>query len=417
MSVRTPRCEPITPIVAGSTKKRSPGPWSELERHRREHAQEVAVREEQHRPLRGRHPVEHPRRPRPNLLRGLAARHRAGEDRPARIVLADLVGRQPLVLAVVPLDEVVVDQRIGEAGEPGGLTGPQARARQHQREPLAVEHPVQRRGLAPPVVGERDVGAAGVAAVAGPFGRAVPDHPDVGLTVHGAVRCSTPSSLATTRSVASPRKRPCSTMPARRASWAESRCRILDRREGAVEDPVALVGDEDVVVGAAPDVHLGAHVGEVLLLGPPRELHDLDGQRVLAPEARRELGRIDDDDLAQARLRDDLLAEQRTAAALDQVELGVDLVRAVDRQVDDGVLGQRRERDADLLWPALRSRSTWGCRAMFCSSPDATRSPMRRIANNVVLPVPSPTTIPDSTKSTARSLAACFSSSRSVTGR
>ena len=69
---------------------------------------------------------------------------------------------------------------------------------------------------------------------------------------------------------------------------------------------------------------------------------------MLAPELRGELGVIHDDDLAQARLGDDLLAEERSPAALDEVEVGVDLVGAVDREIDDGMLGQRRERDADL---------------------------------------------------------------------
>ncbi len=55
-----------------------------------------------------------------------------------------------------------------------------------------------------------------------------------------------------------------------------------------------------------------------------------------------------------------------------------------------------------------------GMPSTFCRSPDATSTPMRRIANSVVLPVPRPITIPELTKSTARSPAACLRSSRSV---
>ena len=53
------------------------------------------------------------------LLGVLAAGAPVGPHRPARHRLADLRGADPLVVAVGPLDEVVVDLRVGEARQLG----------------------------------------------------------------------------------------------------------------------------------------------------------------------------------------------------------------------------------------------------------------------------------------------------------
>ena len=55
-----------------------------------------------------------------DLLGGLPARARVRPDRPARVGLADLRGGEALVVAVVPLDEPVVDAVDGQPGELGG---------------------------------------------------------------------------------------------------------------------------------------------------------------------------------------------------------------------------------------------------------------------------------------------------------
>ena len=104
-----------------------PGPGAELERDDGEHPQEVPVREQQHRPRLAGDPIEHRARPGRRPLRPT----RRPARRPWKIVqsglaVLDLVRRQALVLAVVPLDEVVVDDRVGEPGEPGGLAGARA---------------------------------------------------------------------------------------------------------------------------------------------------------------------------------------------------------------------------------------------------------------------------------------------------
>ena len=129
VSVRTPRCEPITPIVAGSTKKRAParGPSSSA----------TAVRTRRRwlwansstGPSDVGDPVEHPL---PPGRRPASAVSPPGTA-PVKIVHPGscsriCVGREALVLAVVPLDEVVVDRRVGEPGQPRGLARPGPRA-------------------------------------------------------------------------------------------------------------------------------------------------------------------------------------------------------------------------------------------------------------------------------------------------
>jgi hypothetical protein len=72
-----------------------------------------------------------------------------------------------------------------------------------------------------------------------------------------------------------------------------------------------------------------------------------------------DLARADDDRLLAADRGDDLLAEERTASALDHVEARVDLVRAIDRQVDRVDVLERREGDperARLLFRIERRR-------------------------------------------------------------
>src|SRR5271170_4281575 len=85
--------------------------------------------------------------------------------------------------------------------------------------------------------------------------------------------------------------------------------------------------------------------------------NDLDRQWKRA-EPWHELGRIDDDDHALRGGGDDLLAQQRPAAALDQIELGIDFVGTVDRQVEFRQLVERRERNAERL--RLRGRRLRG---------------------------------------------------------
>ena len=59
-----------------------------------------------------------------------------------------------------------------------------------------------------------------------------------------------------------------------------------------------------------------------------------------------ELAAVDDDGEAVARGRDDLLAQQRSAQSLDQIErAALDFVGAVDREIDLPMFAERGERN------------------------------------------------------------------------
>ena len=67
---------------------------------------------------------------------------------------------------------------------------------------------------------------------------------------------------------------------------------------------------------------------------------------------------------------DDLFTQQRSAAALDQPELGIDLVGAVDRQIEFRNFVQRSKRNAERLrlrFRRLRRRDTMHVETRFDS--------------------------------------------------
>ena len=101
-------------------------------------------------------------------------------DRPAGHVLADLRGGHALVVAVGPLDEVVVDRGVGEAGQLGRTTRALPRARQDEVELDLGQPGRQRRRALLTGLGERQVGHRGVPTVAAPLRLTVPDHPELG---------------------------------------------------------------------------------------------------------------------------------------------------------------------------------------------------------------------------------------------
>ena len=117
-----------------------------------------------------------------------------------------------------------------------------------------------------------------------------------------------------------------------------------------------------------------------------------------APSAVDLLGRVGDDDHPVASRGDDLLLQKRAAAALDQVQRRIELVRAVDGQVEpaapsrsaSGMPSARASRPRPRMW-ARRS----------AAAPSRTRgrarAPVRRGG-----PGAQPTPMPSSTKSQAR---------------
>ena len=84
----------------------------------------------------------------------LAAGIRTAEDGPSWIVLTDLSRRAALVLAVVPLDEVVVDIVDAQAGQFGGAPGPLQRAAEDEAGIEAGDRRCERPGLVHPALGD-----------------------------------------------------------------------------------------------------------------------------------------------------------------------------------------------------------------------------------------------------------------------
>src|SRR5262249_60774501 len=103
---------PADPQVAGVQQKMLAAARGQPDPARHEHAQHVSVREQRKVAVDRARPGYYPIHSRSNLLRRLAARASIAEEQPARRDLANLLGRQPLVLAVVPLDQVGIDDRL-----------------------------------------------------------------------------------------------------------------------------------------------------------------------------------------------------------------------------------------------------------------------------------------------------------------
>src|SRR5215212_1008208 len=155
----------------------------ELKPASRQHAEQMPVREQ------GRVAVEvaqlrnHGVDPGADSLRGLAARTAVAPERPGRAPLADLVCLEPFVLAVVPLDQLGAPLRlVREPGKAAGVYCALERARKNMLERALGEPAAKQLALLPPVVGQRDVGLAGVLTGNGPLRLAVPDEDDLGTT-------------------------------------------------------------------------------------------------------------------------------------------------------------------------------------------------------------------------------------------
>src|SRR5215208_3345971 len=124
--------------------------------------------------------------------------------------------------------------------------------------------------------------------------------------------------------------------------------------EGAVEEVVALVGDERGTVGGGGEGGgAGARVGAGGAGGGPGEPDALDRQGLGGAEVGDELGGLGDDHHVTGGGENKLLAEEGAAPALEEVEGRVDLVGAVDGQVEGAVLVQVEQLDAGGPGPGL----------------------------------------------------------------
>src|SRR5262249_67279 len=97
-----------------------------------QHANEMAASEEQHIAVHGTHAAYHATRPRSNLGRRFAPRAAVAKEHPIRAFGANLGSALPLVLAIIPFDQITID--LGASAEAGQFTssgGPAERAGEH----------------------------------------------------------------------------------------------------------------------------------------------------------------------------------------------------------------------------------------------------------------------------------------------
>ena len=105
---------------------------------------------------------------------------------PIRHGLPDLFGGDAFVIAVIPLAQVLVHLCAGaQASQLAGAPGPLQWTHPHLREGLTTQPWSQGLGFLFPIRQQGDVAAAGVAAIAAPFGGAVAEQPDGLARGHG----------------------------------------------------------------------------------------------------------------------------------------------------------------------------------------------------------------------------------------
>ena len=151
---------------------------------------------------------------------------------------------------------------------------------------------------------------------------------------------------------------------------------VGDRPKPAIENKIAAIGEKGLLADGVAPLRDRAECRERIGRRLPAELRHLDRHRGVLAEPLDQLFLVDDDDEAPARRGDDLFAQQGTAQALDQVQRAeLDLVGAVDRQVDLLVFGKGRDRNAE---PARLRRGALGGRDADDLEPllDARRQPL-----------------------------------------
>src|SRR3989454_4595335 len=127
--------------------------------------------------------------------------------------------------------------------------------------------------------------------------------------------------------------------------------RVLDRTHRAVDDHVEVVGHERTLL-VRPQRGLQSEVLEPPPAEGERERHDLHREPATSAESLDQLVGGHEDDLPPGRRGDDPFPHERSAIALDEVQLPIDLVGAVDGEVQLSL--EANEADAELPGEARR---------------------------------------------------------------
>ena len=153
----------------------------ELQPARDEHAEYMAVGKQEHIILNVLEPLDQSITTIRHLIGSFPSGSRTGENRPRRILPADLLGRDPLLVSVIPLGEVIRDLRlVSVTGQLAGPHGPLPGTAEHELKVPSRELRLQRGGLSLALEREGNIAEGSVPTILAPFGFTVADENNLG---------------------------------------------------------------------------------------------------------------------------------------------------------------------------------------------------------------------------------------------
>lgn len=117
--------------------------------------------------------------------------------------------------------------------------------------------------------------------------------------------------------------------------------------EPTIKDVVSPVSDENRSIRPVAQGRPGAEPLQESLLNRGPEGIDLDGKRDSTTKRVHQLSLIDNDEEPVRCRRDDLFAEQCAPETLDQPQVGIDLVRPINGQIELWMIREGGKRDSE----------------------------------------------------------------------
>src|ERR1700747_2096168 len=128
---------------------------------------------------------------------------------------------------------------------------------------------------------------------------------------------------------------------------------IVDPSKMTIQNMMPFVVYVGLPSRIQPPHHARPQIANLLRNKRLREADHLDRQRKL-PQRRNLLRRVRHHDHLLRRRSHDFLPQHRPSAALDQIQMGIELVRSVDRHIDLLILLKGRERNPEFSRQAAR---------------------------------------------------------------